>query len=109
MDKDSLKIPSLSTPSYVLFAQNKGQWNDKVLYEGKFKGGKVFLEQQGLSYVFFPKDGLEAMHHHGSKTPVTYHAVQMSFANCNQNANIHQSDSNLFYENYFIGKDPSKH
>ena len=102
-------VSSLSPPSYVLFAQNKGQWNNKVLYEGKFKGGKVFLEKQGLSYVFFPKDGLEEMHHnrHSNKA-FTYHAVQMSFANCNQNASIHQSDSNLFYENYFIGKDPSK-
>lgn len=99
----------MSQPSYVLFAQNKGQWNDKVLYEGKFKGGKVFLEKGGLSYVFFPKDGLEEMHHNRhSNNTYTYHAVQLSFVNCNQNANIQQSDSNLFYENYFIGKDPAK-
>ena len=31
----------LPKSSHVLFAQNKGQWNNKVLYEGKFKGGKV--------------------------------------------------------------------
>ncbi|MBK6984123.1 MAG: hypothetical protein IPH32_04910 [Bacteroidetes bacterium] len=54
-----MKVPLLPQSSYVLFAQNKGQWHDNVLFEGKFKGGKVFLEQQGLSYVFFPKDGLE--------------------------------------------------
>jgi len=107
-DKDSLKTSSLSPPSYVLFTQNKGQWNNKVLFEGKFKGGKVFLEKQGLSYVFFPKDGLESMHHHGSKTPVTYHAVKMNFMNCNLGSVIQESDSNAFYENYFIGKDPSK-
>ena len=107
-DKDSLKVPVLPQSSHVLFAQNKGQWNDKVLYEGKFKGGKVFLEQQGLSYVFFPKDGLEAMHHHGSKAPVTYHAIKMNFVNSYANASIQQTDSNAFYENYFIGKDPTK-
>lgn len=107
-DKDSLKIPVLPQPSYVLFAQNKGQWNDKVLYEGKFKGGKVFLEQQGLSYVFFSKDGLEAMHHQGSKAPITYHAIKMDFVNCNLNSIVQETDSNTFYENYFIGKNPAK-
>jgi hypothetical protein len=103
-----LKAISLPQSSHVLFAQNKGQWNNNVLYEGKFKGGKVFLEQQGLSYVFFPKDGLEEMHHHGSKAPITYHAIKMDFVNSHANATIQQRDSNAFYENYFIGKDPLK-
>ena len=107
-DKDSLKVPVLPQSSYVLFTQNKGQWHDKVLFEGKFKGGKVFLEQQGLSYVFFPKDGLEEMHHHGSKATITYHAIKMGFVNSHPNATIQQRDSNSFYENYFIGKDPLK-
>lgn len=108
-DKDSLMVPILPQPSYVLFAQNKGQWNDKVLYEGKFKGGKVFLEHQGFSYVFYPKEGLEELHHHrNTAKPLTYHAVKMGFVNCNLSAFIEQTDSNSFFENYFIGKDPSK-
>ena len=97
-DKDSLKVPVLPQSSYVLFTQNKGQWHDKVLFEGKFKGGKVFLEQQGLSYVFFPKDGLEEMHHYGSKATITYHAIKMDFVNSHANATIQQRDSNSFYE-----------
>ncbi|MES2761398.1 MAG: PKD domain-containing protein [Bacteroidota bacterium] len=95
--------------SYVLFAQNKGQWNDKVLFEGKFKGGKVFLERQGFSYIFYPKDGLESLHHkHDEVGSFTYHSVKMDFENCNSNPQIQQSDSNSFFENYFIGNDPSK-
>ncbi len=58
-DKDSLKVPVLPQSSYMLFTQNKGQWNDKVLYQGKFVGGKVFVEKQGFTYLFYPKDGVD--------------------------------------------------
>ncbi|MES2567611.1 MAG: PKD domain-containing protein [Bacteroidota bacterium] len=95
--------------SYILFAENKGQWNEKVLYEGKFRGGKVFLEKKGFSYVFFPKDGLEELHHHRhSQIPFTYHAVKMNFKNANSSSLMQQADSNSFYENYFLGNDQSK-
>lgn len=99
--------------SHVLFAKNKGQWNDKVLYEGKFKGGKVFLEKQNFTYVFFPKNGLESVHHQlnnpaGFDSVLTYHSVKMEFVNSNINSTIQEVDSNSFFENYFIGNNPDK-
>lgn len=107
-----MKFPVLPEPSNILFAQNKGQWNNRVLYEGKFKGGKVFLEKQGFSYVFYPKDGLAHLHHRNNSadydTSLTFHSVKMNFINCNINSDIQQLDSNSFFTNYFMGKDPSK-
>lgn len=106
-----MQVPLLPEPSYILFAQNKGQWNNSVLYEGNFKGGKVFLEKQGFSYLFYPKDGFESFHHRNnsaSDTSLTFHAVKMNFVNCNLNSTIQQREANSFFTNYFRGKNPSK-
>jgi gliding motility-associated-like protein len=103
----------LSHSSHIWFAENKGQWNNKVLYEGKFKGGKVFLEQQAFTYIFYPAEGLKAQQHKFQENPssenkAAQHSVKMKFLESNPNANIIKQDSNTFFENYFIGKDPSK-
>lgn len=97
--------------SHVLFSKNKGQWHDNVLYQGKFKGGKVFLEKQAFTFLFYPKNGLEAIHQrinnpNGIDTNLTYHAVKMEFVNASQTTEKLELDSNDFYENYFLGKDP---
>jgi gliding motility-associated-like protein len=106
-------VPALPQSSHVLFTQNKGQWDSKVLYQGKFKGGKVFLEKQQFSYVFYQKDGLEELHHHHNEgedqnAPVNYHSVRMKFVNSEANAIVEEKEPNSFYENFFLGNDPSK-
>ena len=108
---DPLTLSSIQ--SNILFAENKGQWNDKVLFEGKFKGGKVFLEQQAFTYIFYPSVGLKALQHQFQENPsltsgATCHTVKMKFVNSTANATVLKQDSNSFFENYFIGKDPSK-
>jgi gliding motility-associated-like protein len=96
--------------SHILFTQNKGQWHQKVLYQGKFKGGKVFLEQTGFTYLFSPKAGLGSLHHKlnrpsGFDTSLIFHTIKMEFLKANSNTEKQELDSNAFYENYFIGKD----
>ncbi len=97
--------------SHVLFAQNKGQWNNNILYQGKFKGGRVFLEQNAFTFLFYPKEGLSFLHHKknnssGFDTLLTFHSIKMEFVNANSNSEKVELDSNAFYENYFSGKDP---
>jgi gliding motility-associated-like protein len=96
----------------VWFTKNKGQWDSPILYRGKFKGGNVFLEGNAFTYVFYPKDGLNSVHHQlnkpdGFDSSLTFHAVKMEFTGANANAQKLELDSNHFYENYFIGKDAS--
>lgn len=110
---DSLNQTLLPKTSHILFSENKGQWNQHVLYQGKLRGGKVFLEKTGFSYVFYPKQGLEAIYHKSKNSQnidgaVTFHALKMEFVNCNLNSFIQEVDSNSFFENYFIGKDQTK-
>lgn len=97
----------------MFFTKNKGQWSDRVLYQGKFRGGKVYLERNAFTYVFYPKDGFNSIHHQlnkpeGFEKALTFHTVKMEFLRANVNARKVESDSNSFYENYFIGKDASK-
>lgn len=111
LNSDSLTFSSIQ--SNIFFTQNKGQSNNKVLYEGKFKGGKVFLEQQAFTYVFYPKEGFKDHQHkiqEDSSSPKegTLHAVKMQFVNSDPNATVSKFDSNSYVENYFIGNDPSK-
>lgn len=84
-----------------------------MLYQGKFRGGKVFLESNAFTYVFYPADGLTTVHHRlnnpeGFDSSLTYHAVRMEFMRSNTQAQKLELDSNAFYENYFIGSDPSR-
>jgi gliding motility-associated-like protein len=62
--------------------------------------------------VFYPKDGLNSVHHQinkpdGSDSLLTFHTIKMEFTGANANAKKMELDSNRFYENYFIGNDPS--
>ncbi len=98
--------------SHIWFTENKGQWNDAVLYTGKFYGGKVFLQKNEITYLFYPKEGLKEHGHKLKKNHtdslLTFHAIKMEFLNANKNPNILQIDSNDFYENYIIGNDSKK-
>ena len=99
--------------SHIWFTENKGQWDNYVLYEGKFYGGKVFLHANEISYIFSPKEGIKSLRHkahknNGNDTSLTFHSIKMKFLNANPNPQLSQLDSNEFYENFFIGKDSKK-
>ncbi len=51
-------------PSYLNYIKNKGQWNSKVLYQTDFRGGRLFLEKNAFTYLFYPQDGLRELHPH---------------------------------------------
>ena len=90
--------------SHIWFTENKGQWDNYVLYEDKFYGGKVFLHANEISYVFSPKEGMKALRHKAHKnnvadTSLTFHSIKMKFLNANPQPQLSPLDSNDFYEN----------
>ncbi|MBS1636776.1 MAG: gliding motility-associated C-terminal domain-containing protein [Bacteroidetes bacterium] len=101
--------------SYINYTQNKGQWESNVLYRAEFRGGVLFLEQNAFTYLFYPKAGIRQFHAHGksdetdaSAGSTMFHAVRMEFSGANPQAAIQAGESNTFYENYYLGNDPSK-
>jgi gliding motility-associated-like protein len=103
-------------PSYINYIKNKGQWDARSLYQADFKGGRVFLEPNAFTYVFYPKDGFEPLHPHENGKQVnptgtytlTFHAVRMQFLGSSSNVTTEESDKTSFYHNYYLGKDKTK-
>lgn len=97
--------------SYINYIQNKGQWNNKVLFQGDFRGGRVFLEHSSFMYLFYPAGGLGQHHAHEKKTAdssLSFHAVRMEFDGADPNHPIATQNTCPFYHNYFQGNDPRK-
>jgi gliding motility-associated-like protein len=114
-------------PSYLNYIKNKGQWNSKVLYQTNFRGGRLFLERNAFTYLFFPQDGLRQLHPHQDNNPETsgarvsavssggddavtlnFHVVHMEFIGGNTNPLTQQLNAKEFYHNYYLGSDPKK-
>ncbi len=100
-----------ATESYINYTENKGQWNKKVLFQGDFNGGRIFLENNAFTYLFYPPGGLARLHPHDNTTPIdtagfimTFQAVQVEFVNC-MPAAIEGNDKKEVYSNYFLGSD----
>jgi hypothetical protein len=39
--------------SHVEFKENKGQWQNHVLFKAKLPAGEIYLEQNKLTYQFY--------------------------------------------------------
>ncbi|HXB40039.1 MAG TPA: hypothetical protein VNZ49_05815, partial [Bacteroidia bacterium] len=100
-------------PRNISYIQNKGQWDDKVLYQADFRGGRVFLEKNTFTFLFYPAKGFGEMHPHegGKQEPGThvfdFQVVKMEFEGCSE-AKIDGSEKRDFYHNYFLGNDSKK-
>lgn len=103
-----------ATDAYINYTENKGQWYNKVLYQGDFQGGRIFLEKDAFTYVFTPS-GWEERLHPGPNTKredlrycvMTFQAVRMQFLNT-MPAAIEGGEQRSYYSNYFLGNDKSK-
>ena len=100
----------VNPPSHIRYVQNKGQWQSPILYEGKFRGGKVFLEKNRFTFLLYPATGLKADHHNISNElgNLSFHAFNMMFVNSLVPTSISEKDTLSFYENFILGNDSSK-
>ncbi|MEL6652845.1 MAG: PKD domain-containing protein, partial [Bacteroidota bacterium] len=125
--------PTVFTPqpgnSALRFIENQGQWVDEVEFKVRLNGGSIFLEDNGLTYLFHqtPKG-----HGHsrgktdeGGKTYdkgmtfgkgkklgvmnlVRSHAMQVRFPGSNPQPQLHSAIRYDTYHNYFLGSDSSR-
>ncbi|GAB2767228.1 hypothetical protein GCM10027275_06900 [Rhabdobacter roseus] len=104
------------------FVQNRGQWDQEVLFRADLPGGFLFLKKQSLVYVLY--DAHEITSRHGKSTlpeedprarPLPFtpssiraHGVEVRFEGSNpgvSHATLHPHASTA---NYFVGNDPSR-
>jgi gliding motility-associated-like protein len=95
----------------ICFTQNKGQWDNKVLYNAEVPAGNLYLESNCFTYSFYDNSALHEFHEGHIKTlPPTYkaHAFKVQFLGCTETKKLITSREENFTRNYFHGSDPSK-
>lgn len=109
----SILFGAFAQEESVWMQSNKGQWEDQVLYRVDLIGGKMYLENDGFTYLFYenPRGHSHADHSHVEDEPKTIlktHTVKTKFIGSNWQGEKIESNKSSFYSNYFIGNDQSK-
>ncbi len=95
------------------YVENKGQWNDKVLFRADFGVTAIFAESDRLTFSKWADDVPEKVHEiqHGSDPAATVlsgHAWYMHFNGAQPTVQVDRIGASKDYFNYFIGNDPAK-
>ncbi len=122
---------SVAQDSYssLEFVENKGQWDKSVLFKGELNAGAFFLQHTGFTVLLHNTEDLRRLteSYHGKGTTVAgeagsparslggggdsllhSHAYRVVFQGANERASFVPDKGMAAYENYFIGRDPSK-
>lgn len=98
------------------FIENKGQWEDNIVFKATIPGGDLYLEENEITYLFYNEGDMErlgALHHHEIKNPtpqdfiMNLHAFKIKFLNAHTEK-ISAAEPTSDYVNYFIGNDKNK-
>lgn len=98
----------------MCFTENKGQWNEQILFKTKLDGGSLFIENNGLTFSFYDKKKFRALHHGdflknvAEDFDVKFHAYKIYFENSKSNPIIERLKEVSAYENFFLGADQNK-
>jgi len=94
------------------FVENKGQWNDQVLFKSKIAGGNLWVEQGRFLFHFLD---LSSMHENHTDrkateadTKVQQELLELIFWGANDVSSIKKEYPTSNYYNYFIGNDKEK-
>ena len=110
-----LNLFSFNSPAqvHIAFTENKGQWNDKVLYKADLYSGALFLEKGCFTYNFVDHDDVAHCHTvEGYTSPfnkvIHYHAYKVHFLNSSEDVRMSGAEKYPHYNNYFLGNDRTK-
>jgi len=87
----------------IQFTENKGQWENNVLFKADIPIGNLFIEKNALTYLFVDKEAAHRMQHGEKVSSVSFHSVKVNFLGANPNPKIVTDFKSSAYYNYFIG------
>lgn len=93
------------------FSENKGQWQQNVLYRIRLNTGFIYFEKDKLTFLLTQPKTEEEHHHHAhdkSDTLRNLHAFNVHFEGSNPAVTSSGAQSYKHRENYFIGKDAAR-
>lgn len=101
------------------FIENKGQWQEGILFQAAFSEGNLYIEEEGFNFNFVDMETYHHLvkHHHQVTTPyenevdwtIPAHCLQMEFLGAHFSKNkVTKNIEGLTYYNYYLGKDATK-
>lgn len=94
------------------FIENKGQWNESILFKARFSGGNLWIQQR--KFVFHLQDFSALKELHGNpkdgniEAAIKQTVVHLNFKGANEVAQIEKIHPTKNYYNYFLGNDKSR-
>lgn len=92
--------------------ENKGQWADKVLFQSKFNGGNIWIQQHGFLYDIRDDSRAKRAHdfHQPDETNGLFEGVLAAavFLNSKEVQQITKEKAQPYYYNYFLGNEENK-
>ncbi|MBK5284976.1 MAG: hypothetical protein JJE25_06205, partial [Bacteroidia bacterium] len=101
--------------AFISFTENKGQWDNNVLYRAQLDGGVLFLEKNCFTYNFYEKEKVRAHHIMPPDTKLTpeelnirEHAFRVTLKNSLPSVRVSSQKKSSNYSNFFIGNNRSR-
>ena len=98
----------------IKFTENKGQWENNVLYRAQLDGGALFLEKNCFTYNFYEKEKVDRNHIRSSEDKpskedleIHEHAFRVTLKNSLPTVKVSSREKSSNYSNYFIGNNPA--
>ena len=92
------------------FTENKGQWEDNILFKSVITNADIFLERSCFTILLAdPKNpkGKPYLNDKNTNKDFRFHAYRLVFENASPDS-VFGEDMEPTYENYIIGNDPKK-
>ncbi|MFH2049711.1 MAG: SBBP repeat-containing protein [bacterium] len=117
---DNITLNTNITSIPLTFTENKGQWDEKVLFCSKAEKAVMWFTSEGVYHQFIrriPKDNVpESSFPHNPKLDKYYFdrdsiitmSINSKFVGANQNTTVQGFDLMEYKCNYFIGNEPDK-
>ncbi len=103
-----LLIASNAISQSVWMTPNKGQWDERILYNVDLNQGKLYIEQNGMT--FFLSNAL--VHNHIEEESIhqdiQYHVIKHQFIGSKWNGKSTVSDSSISYKNFILGNNQTE-
>ena len=94
------------------FVENKGQWDENVLFKTKFQGGNLWVEQGKMMFHLQDFSRLQAYHANPTDgedvSTFNQTLLHLNFPGANKVTSIKKEHPTKTYYNYFIGNEESK-
>jgi gliding motility-associated-like protein len=98
---------------HKMLIENKGQWDNQILFQSSFQGGNLWVQQHKLLFHLQDYSAYQAAHANFRKTVPNSTAFRQSvihanFVGSNEVKEIQKERPSRHYYNYFLGNDASK-